>query len=93
MLKNNEERLNYICDKRNWIAISDTGEHKPLIIIRKLLKTQFIDVKIWTDKLWYGDTPHYTSLGYFKLSNTNTVDTSIPYSKNDIIKWLRENKI
>lgn len=101
MLKNNDERLKYIQNDKNWIQIDnseymrlDSYKGVPLVVIKELKDTPFIDVLIWTDAIWYDDKPHYTSLGYFKkVRDFHMVETAMEYSKNDIIKWLRENKI
>ena len=91
MLKNNEERLNYIRDENNWTeVILSTYPH---LKMRFLANTPFVRIYAIAERLWFGDTPSWHELGTYKMSKNSNLDDLYSYSTNQIITYLRENKI
>ena len=92
MLKNNDERCAYIRDEGNWNKCYINVE--PRLIIAGLNNTPFIRISARVKGEWWtNNEPTYHELGIYKGDPSGNLDSVIPVSINEIIKWLRENKI
>ena len=100
MLKNNDERNNYILDNDNWQSLPyyyystfEASDLYPRLMVLRLLKTPFVKVLILTKgEFWTNHQAYWITCNIYKLNNKGEAELGT-YSYNDIIKWLRENKI
>ena len=101
MLKNNDERNNYVLDNENWeemnyCYLTDNIEDSklyPRLRVLNLKNTPFVKVQILTKgEFWTNHEAYWITCNIYKLNDKGEAELGT-YSYNDIIKWLRENKI
>ena len=93
-LKNNKEREEYIRDDKNWIDHYYAFNYgSPIMKIENLKGTDIFRVKFLSIPLYTGDKPHYIIYATLRFNENGQLVSIYDLSINQLIDYLRKNKI
>ena len=93
-LKNDKERLEYIKDEHNWLDYE--YEHYldvPDIMIKTLKGTNVCKIYVRSIPLYTGDRPRWIEIACKVFNERNLLTSIYDLSINQLIDYLRKNKI
>ena len=96
MLKNNEQRIEYIRNDENrdiinYVSVGDRI-NVPIIRLKRLKETNIYSIEIWADSMGYGPT-RYISIGTKEFKHTGLLKSIYDLTTNQLVAYLREHKI
>lgn len=96
MLKNNEQRLEYISNDDNWeiirYEVAKNEINMPVIRLKRLKGTNIYSIEIWADSMGYGQA-RFMSIGTKEFKYNGLLKSVYDLSTTQLVAYLREHKI